>query len=88
MPYDDQPMKHEIGKRTFVIADVDPLDTNGVRTIQVGTGLWLVAFVALLPFYGRLEQADRTWWLWACMAGFGLGLLGTEICRRRAHRRQ
>jgi hypothetical protein len=88
VPYDDQPMKHEIGKRTFVIADVEPLDTDGVRTIQVGTALWLVAFVALLPFYGRLEESGRTWWLWACMAGFGLGLFGIEICRRRAQRRR
>lgn len=88
MTYDDQPMKHEIGKRTFVVADVEPFDTDGVRTITVGTALWLVAFVALLPFYGRLEETGRTWWLWACMAGFGLGLFGIEICRRRAQRRR
>ncbi len=88
MPYDDQPRKHEIGKRTFVIADVEPLDNDGVRTVQVGTALWLVAFVALLPFYGRLEESGRTWWLWSCMAGFGLGLFGIEICRRRAQRRR
>lgn len=88
MAHDDQPVRHEIGKRTFVVADVEPVDTDGVRTVQVGTALWLVAFVALLPFYGRLEETDRTWWLWACMAGFGLGLFGIEICRRRAQRRR
>jgi hypothetical protein len=80
---DDQPMKHEIGKRTFIVADVEPLDVDGVRTIEVGTLTWLVGFVALLPFYGRLEDDGHTWWLWTCLAGFGLGLFGLEYCRRR-----
>ncbi|WP_343061584.1 DUF2530 domain-containing protein [Nocardioides luti] len=80
---DDQPMQHEIGNRTFIVADVEPLDVDGVRTVEVGVGLWLLAFVALLPFYGRLEDAGRLWWLWTCLAGFGLGLFGLEYCRRR-----
>ena len=80
---DEQPMQHEIGRRTYLIADVEPLDVDGVRTVEVGTLAWLIGFVALLPFYGRLEDAGRTWWLWACLAGFGLGLFGLEYCRRR-----
>lgn len=86
-PLDEQPMVHEIGKRTYLVADVDPLDVDGVRTIEIGTALWLVAFLLLLPFYGRLEETGRTWWLWTCMAGFGLGLFGVEICRTRRKRR-
>jgi hypothetical protein len=82
-PRDEQPMVHEIGNRTYLVADVEPLDLDGVRTVTVGTVLWFVAFVALLPFYGRLEESGRLWWLWACMAGFGLGLFGIEICRKR-----
>ena len=30
-------MKHEIGNRTYIVADVEPLDVDGVRTIEVGT---------------------------------------------------
>ena len=82
-PHDDQPMQHEIGSRTYLIAKVEPMDVDGVRTVEVGSALWLVAFVALLPFYGRLEEAGRLWWLWTCMAGLGLGLIGLEFCRRR-----
>ena len=79
-----EPVKaHEIGNRTYLVADVDPLDVDGVRTVAVGTGLWLLAFVLLLPFYGRLEETDRLWWLWTCLAGFGLGVLGWDYCRRR-----
>jgi hypothetical protein len=79
---------HEIGNRTYIIADVEPLDVDGTRTIAVGALLWLVAFVMLLPFYGRLEDTDRIWWLWTCLAGFGLGVLGWDHCRRRKKRRQ
>jgi hypothetical protein len=74
---------HEIGKRKFVIADVEPLYVDGVRTVAVGTALWALAFVLLLPFYGRLEESGRVWWLWTCVAGFGLGLIGWDYCRRR-----
>lgn len=80
---DEQPMQHEIGNRTYLIAPVEPLDVDGVRTVQVGTGLFLLGFLGLLPFYGRLEEADRTWLLWMCLAGVGLGLLGVEYCKRR-----
>ena len=45
-PEDDQPMVHEIGNRTYIVADVDPLDLDGVSTMQVGTALWAVASCA------------------------------------------
>lgn len=51
----EQPKTHEIRGKRYIVADVDPLDVDGVRTIAVGAALWLVAFVLLLPFYGSLE---------------------------------
>src|SRR3954451_17911896 len=80
-------MEHNIGNRTYIVAAVEPLDVDGVRTIEVGTIAWLIAFVALLPFYGRLEDAGRTWWRWTCPSAVGLGLLGLENCRRRSNAR-
>lgn len=71
---------------TFPVATVHPLDVTGVRTVAVGAGLWLGALVALLPFYSSLQEQGRGWWLWTCGAGFGLGLIGLEYCRRRRHR--
>jgi hypothetical protein len=65
---------------------IESLDVDGVRAVEVGTGLWLVAFLALLPFYSRLKDDGHGWWLWTCLAGFGLGALGIEYCRRRARR--
>ncbi|WP_238383380.1 MULTISPECIES: DUF2530 domain-containing protein [unclassified Nocardioides] len=85
---DNQPLQHEFGRRTFFVADVEPLDVDGVRTVEVGTALWLVGFVALLPFYGRLQDSGNEWWLWTCLAGFGLGLFGLDYCRRRRKARR
>ena len=80
---DNQPMAHEFRNRTYLLADVEPLDVDGVRTVQVGTAVFFLGFLALLPFYGRLAEDDNTWWLWMCLAGVGLGLFGLEYCRRR-----
>lgn len=82
------PAGHQIGRRGYLVADVEPLDVDGVKTVAVGTLLWLAAFVLLLPFYGRLEATDRLWWLWTCAAGFGLGVLGWDYCRRRRNHRR
>lgn len=73
----------EIGKKTHKVASVEPMDVDGVRTMTVGTIVWGVVIVGLLPFLGTLEEQGRTWWLWTALAGFGLGLIGIEYCRRR-----
>ena len=77
---------HEIGNRTYLVADVEPLDVTGTRTILVGTLLFLLGGLAMLPFLGDLRDADRVWWLWVCVAGFGLGVFGYFYCLRRARR--
>ncbi|GGD22904.1 DUF2530 domain-containing protein [Nocardioides daphniae] len=70
----------------FNVAEVQPLDVDGIRTVEIGTALWAVAFVGLLPFWSSLAESGRLWWLWTCMAGLGLGLLGIDHCRRRRAR--
>jgi hypothetical protein len=80
---DDQPSQHEIGNRTYIVAPVEPMDLDGVRTVEIGTLAWFIGFIALLPFYNSLAEDGRTWWLWTCLTGFGLGLFGIEYCRRR-----
>lgn len=60
-----------------------PLDVDGVRTAWVGTAVWLVAFVVLLPFRDRLADDGRTWWLWTCLVGAGLGLVAVLVTSRR-----
>ncbi|MGZ8770693.1 MAG: DUF2530 domain-containing protein [Aeromicrobium sp.] len=73
----------DIGNKTHKVAEVEPMDVDGVRTMTVGTILWGVLAIALLPFLGNLESSGRTWWMWTAVAGFGLGLIGLEYCHRR-----
>jgi hypothetical protein len=77
---------HRSDKPTLSVGEVPPLDVTGVRTVAVGAALWLVALVALLPFYGTLRADGRSWWAWTCLTGFLLGLVGLEYCRRRRDR--
>ena len=66
--------------------EVEPLDVSGVRTVTVGTVLFLLAFLVLLACRGWLEEHEREWWLWTAATGVGLGLFGIGYCRRRARR--
>jgi hypothetical protein len=61
----------------------EPLDPDGVRTVTVGTALWGLAVLVLLPFEltGRLDGRHAA--LWVCVTGFGLGLVGIAYCVRR-----
>lgn len=74
---------HKIGDRRYLVAEVEPLDVDGVRTMQVGSALWLLAILVLLPFADRLRDAGRGWWIVTAVVGLALGLLGWEYCRRR-----
>ncbi|KHL09339.1 UNVERIFIED_CONTAM: integral membrane protein [Mumia flava] len=66
-----------------VAPDVQPLDVDGVRTMAVGSAIWLALGLGMLPFMSTLQANGTIWWLWTCVAGFGLGLMGVEYCRRR-----
>jgi hypothetical protein len=58
---------------------------NTRRIVWIGTALWFVAFVALLPCYGWLGSHHHRIWLWTCLAGWVLGLIGSLLMLR--HRR-
>ncbi len=54
-----------------------------VGTITGGTILWFALFLVQLPFYGWFEDHGHLWWLWTCLAGGGLGLIGVWYVRKR-----
>ena len=48
----DEPVViHEIGNRTYIVANVDPLDVDGTRTVAVGA--------VLIPVFHRTATARR-----------------------------
>jgi hypothetical protein len=61
----------------------EPLEGNVVGTITGGTVVWFVLFLVQLPFYGWFDDHGHLWWLWTCLAGGGLGLIGIWYVRRR-----
>lgn len=67
----------------FDTASVQPLDTDGVAALAIGTALFAIAFVIALLFSKTLIDRDSTWWIGVCAAGFGLGVLGTAFVTRR-----
>jgi hypothetical protein len=61
---------------------VEPIKVNSTRIVFVGTAIWAVGFVVLLPFYGELGRHHDRVWLWTCLAGMGVGLFGYLLTRR------
>ena len=56
--------------------DPAPVQTDDRTAFLVGTAAWVVAlavFVILLP---TLVEQGHTWWLWTCVAGLAIGLIG------------
>jgi Protein of unknown function (DUF2530) len=63
--------------------------SDAVLPVTVGTVAWAVALLVLLPFHSRMAAAGTGWWIWVCVTGLVLGLLGSAWVRRRraAYRR-
>jgi hypothetical protein len=64
----------------------EPVQVDSWRVVAIGTAAWFVGFVVLLPFYDWLGRHDHRIWLWTCLAGWILGLIGLFLVRK--HRGQ
>lgn len=58
-----------------------PLEADTFILVLIGTVLWAVAFLALLPV-----RHEHRLWLEICATGFGLGLIGLWLTRNRRFR--
>lgn len=56
--------------------DPAPVKTDDRKAVLVGIALWVVGLAVLLLLLAPLTQAGMGWWLWACVAGLALGLVG------------
>ena len=62
------------------------METNDVLIVGIGTALFAVASVILLPMHASLERSGHGRWPWVALSGVVLGLLGLVYCLRRAQR--
>lgn len=59
------------------------MQINEAKVIWIGIGLWAAAFVILLPFRKDLISDGHGWWLYTCLAGAGLGMVGLPMVGHR-----
>jgi 4-amino-4-deoxy-L-arabinose transferase-like glycosyltransferase len=58
------------------------LTVNARPVLFVGTVLFLLTFLALLPFWSWLGEHGHRVWLWTALAGAGLGVLALPLVRK------
>lgn len=56
-----------------------PIRTGVAYIVVPGTAVWFIAFVVLLFAVDFLRAHDAMIWLWTCLAGWLLGLVGLGI---------
>jgi hypothetical protein len=61
------------------------ISVDARKVVLLGTVLFFATFVVLLPFWSWLGRHDHRVWLWTCLAGGVLGLLGYTLMGK--HRR-
>ncbi len=54
--------------------------------VLVGTVIWAVVLVLSLIFRPYLVDHGHGWWVWAAVAGLGLGVFGFWFVNRRQAR--
>ena len=61
----------------------EPVESDVVTVVTVGTALWAAGLVVTLVLHDRLSEHGNGDWLWIMAAGLFLGLVGIRHVRRR-----
>lgn len=63
--------------------ELKPMEVDLSRIVLLGTVLYAVVAVILLPMQSSLTQDGHGRWPWIAVSGVGLGLLGLVYLKRR-----
>lgn len=69
-------------------APVRALDPDGAGIVTAGTAAFAVAAVVCWLELEALAAVGQDWWLWVCVVGVAIGLLGSAIAWTRHRRRR
>lgn len=64
------------------------MEVDVFKIVLIGTVLYAIAFLIMLPFHTSLSNAGHPRWVWIALSGVVLGLMGLVITFRRARRLQ
>lgn len=56
--------------------DPAPVQSDDRKAFLVGIVLWILGLALVIVFLGPLTDGGHAWWLWTCVAGLVLGLIG------------
>jgi len=59
------------------------MDVDLAKVVLIGTVLYAIAAVILLPMHASLTNDGHGRWPWIAVSGVGLGLLGLYYLKRR-----
>jgi hypothetical protein len=60
------------------------LAVDARKVVLIGTGLFFLAFVALLPLWTWLGDHGHRVWLWTALAGWVLGCMALPLIRKHS----
>ncbi|HEV3174109.1 MAG TPA: DUF2530 domain-containing protein [Actinocrinis sp.] len=83
----DQESTSDGGADGVTPREIKPMEVDIFKIVVIGTVLYAIAFVVLLPFRTSLEHAGHGRWPWIALSGVVLGFMGLGITYRRARRR-
>ena len=63
--------------------ELKPMEVDLARIVLLGTALYAVAAVILLPMQSSLNHDGRGRWPWVAVSGVVLGLIGYFFVKRR-----
>ena len=66
--------------------DLEPLETDGINLLYVGTVLFVLATLVLIYQPDFIDDQTQTVWLRITIMGTILGLIGLRIVKRRRKR--
>ena len=65
------------------LRELKPMEVDLSRIVLIGTVLYAIASVILLPMQSSLTDDGHGRWPWIAVSGVGLGLLGLVYLKRR-----
>lgn len=61
------------------------MTVNARKVILIGTAMFFLAFLVLLPFWHSLGENGHRVWLWTALAGSVLGVVALPLIRKHTN---